>query len=223
MFLAGPYFFEGPYTTRPPAPRHPPPSAPPGTTWTGTTGTEAGPWGMAQTGVPFGEVMAVRDWLAIEGRAGKPEPAHPERPVLGLACPRSEVSGARLWGWAKHTFGTPRRFFERFFVANYCPLLFLEASGRNRTPDKLRVHERQALFAACDRALRETVAVLGPTHVVGVGGFATRRAEEVLGTMDIIIGSIPHPSPANPSANRGWEALARQALSELGIEGVAPG
>src|SRR6185503_20305177 len=64
-------------------------------------GMNPGPWGMAQTGVPFGEVGMVRDWLGIEGVVGRPAREHPKRPVLGLSCPRSEVSGARLWGWAR--------------------------------------------------------------------------------------------------------------------------
>jgi single-strand selective monofunctional uracil DNA glycosylase len=119
-------------------------------------GMNPGPWGMAQTGVPFGEVGFVRDWLRIEGPVGKPKREHLKRPVTGFACHRSEVSGARLWGWAKENFATPRRFFSRFFVANYCPLMFMETTGRNRTPDKLLLIEREPLFAACDLALRRS-------------------------------------------------------------------
>jgi len=59
-------------------------------------GMNPGPYGMAQTGVPFGEVAIVRDWLEIVERVDRPEPEHPKRPIRGLDCPRSEVSGARL-------------------------------------------------------------------------------------------------------------------------------
>ncbi|MCH2367225.1 MAG: single-stranded DNA-binding protein, partial [Planctomycetes bacterium] len=59
-------------------------------------GINGGPFGMAQTGVPFGEVNHVRDWLKIEEKIDKPPREHPKRPVLGFDCPRSEVSGARL-------------------------------------------------------------------------------------------------------------------------------
>jgi single-strand selective monofunctional uracil DNA glycosylase len=181
-------------------------------------GMNPGPFGMAQTGVPFGEVTLVRDWLGIEARVGKPPREHPRRPVLGFACPRSEVSGQRLWGWARGRFGSPERFFARFFVANYCPLLFLEASGRNRTPDRLPAAERDPLFRACDTALRRWVEVLRPRFVVGVGGFAEGRAREALGNLDVIVGRIPHPSPASPAANRGWAAQAERALRELGVD-----
>lgn len=180
-------------------------------------GMNPGPFGMAQTGVPFGEVAYVRDWLGIHETVGRPTREHPSRPVLGFDCGRSEVSGARLWGWARARFGRPGAFFRRFFVTNYCPLAFLEASGRNRTPDKLPRAEQAALFAACDEALRETVVLMKPRLVVGVGAFAERRAHTALGEADVAIGRIPHPSPASPSANRGWAGQAERALAALGV------
>src|ERR1035441_11093946 len=75
-------------------------------------GMNPGPFGMAQTGVPFGEIAAVRDWLRIECPVGKPEGEHPRRTVTGFACARSEVSGRRLWGLFAERFGTPKRFFS---------------------------------------------------------------------------------------------------------------
>jgi len=180
-------------------------------------GMNPGPWGMAQTGVPFGEINLVRDWLGIEEAVGRPKREHPKRPVTGFACHRSEVSGARLWGWAKENFATPRRFFERFLIANYCPLMFLEATGRNRTPDKLPMGEREPLFAACDLALRRTVEALHPRHVIGVGAFAETRTREALAGVDVRIGGILHPSPASPAANRNWAAQATAQLADLGI------
>src|SRR4026209_220177 len=110
-------------------------------------GMNPGPFGMVQTGVPFGDVAMARSWLGVVGPVARPRDEHPKRPVLGLECRRSEVSGARLWGWARDTFKSPDRFFERFFVVNYCPLLFMEAGGRNLTPDKLPSAERAPLEA----------------------------------------------------------------------------
>ena len=131
-------------------------------------GMNPGPWGMVQTGVPFGEVAVVRNWLGIEETVESPKKEHSKRPILGFACQRSEVSGRRLWGWAQNRFNSPAEFFERFFVVNYCPLAFLEESGRNLTPDKLSAKERQALFEPCSQALREIVETLQPKMVVGV-------------------------------------------------------
>ena len=180
-------------------------------------GMNPGPFGMAQVGVPFGEVAAVRDWLGIEAPIGKPSLEHPKRPILGFDCTRSEVSGRRLWGWAKDTYQTPQAFFERYFVANYCPLVFMEDSGRNRIPEKLPKAEREPVFAACDRALQRTVAHLRPRFLIGVGKFAEKKAVEVAGELGITIASVPHPSPASPLANRGWAPLMTKALTDLGV------
>jgi single-strand selective monofunctional uracil DNA glycosylase len=155
--------------------------------------------------------------MGIEAPVGTPDPVHPKRPVTGFACTRSEVSGRRLWGWARENFGAASAFFKRFFVANYCPLMFIGQTGVNLTPDKLRKSEGRPLFAACDRALRRTVEFLGPRHVVGVGRFAAERSREALDGLDLKVGSMTHPSPANPRANRGWEALIVQELKTLGI------
>lgn len=181
-------------------------------------GMNPGPWGMAQTGVPFGEVGLVRQWLQIEADVGRPALEHPKRPVEGFSCPRSEVSGRRLWGWAREEYGTPQEFFRRFFVANYCPLMFLEASGRNRTPDRLPAAERQPLIEACDEALRRTVEVLTPLYVVGVGRFAEQRARQALAGSSVRIGRILHPSPASPAANRNWREQAMSELAALDID-----
>ncbi len=181
-------------------------------------GMNPGPFGMAQTGVPFGDVGYVRDWMGLRGRVEAPAALHPKRPIEGLNCRRREVSGSRLWGWAADRFGSPDRFFSRFFVANYCPLAFLEATGRNRTPDKLPAAERAVLFDACDEALRHVVRALDPQWVVGVGTFAERRAHAALRGWGPSVGRILHPSPANPEANRGWATRAERQLRSLGIE-----
>jgi single-strand selective monofunctional uracil DNA glycosylase len=180
-------------------------------------GMNPGPFGMAQTGVPFGEVRAVRDWLGIDEPVDKPHPEHPRRPILGFACPRSEISGQRLWGWAKDRFGEPERFFARFFVHNYCPLAFMAESGRNITPDQLPLAEREPLLRACDEALAELVDVLRPRVLIGIGGFAQRRAQRALQDREMAVGRILHPSPASPAANRGWASAVERELLALGV------
>ena len=180
-------------------------------------GMNPGPFGMAQTGVPFGDVSMVRGWLGIEAAVGRPAREHPKRPIAGFQCARGEVSGQRLWGWARDAFGTPQRFFERFFVANFCPLVFMEAGGRNHTPDKLSRAESAALTEACNKALRRSVERMRPEYVVGVGRFAADCAAAVLTSMRVRLGVVPHPSPASPLANRGWAAQMTRALAEQGI------
>ncbi|MDX9787052.1 MAG: single-stranded DNA-binding protein [Desulfobacterales bacterium] len=180
-------------------------------------GMNPGPWGMVQTGVPFGEVAAVTEWLGIRAPVNQPASMHPRRPVEGFACKRSEVSGRRLWGWAKKEFNTPDLFFSRFFVANYCPLVFMAESGKNITPNHLPKSEREPLLAICDRALRETAAYFSPRYVIGIGEFAAQRAAIALSDTKITVGKITHPSPANPKANRGWEKIISEEFRAIGI------
>ncbi|HEY9171945.1 MAG TPA: uracil-DNA glycosylase family protein [Verrucomicrobiae bacterium] len=180
-------------------------------------GMNPGPFGMVQTGVPFGEVAAVRDWLGIEAKIGRPAREHPKRAVEGFACRRSEVSGRRLWRFFATRFGTPEQFSVEHLVLNYCPLAFLEASGRNLTPDKLPAATRVKLFAACDTHLREVLGILKPEWLIGVGDFAARRASEVLSDLPVKVGRILHPSPASPAANRDWASQAEAQLRQLGV------
>ena len=180
-------------------------------------GMNPGPFGMAQTGVPFGEVAAVRDWLGIEAPIGKPSRLHAKRPIDGFDCPRTEISGQRLWRLFANRFGTAEEFSPSHFVMNYCPLIFLENSGCNRTPDKLPSSEKTLLFTECDQHLREVVAALQPEWLIGIGNFAAKRAQHVFPNGSSQIGRILHPSPASPAANQNWAALATEELERLGV------
>ena len=180
-------------------------------------GMNPGPFGMAQTGVPFGEIAAVRDWIGIDAPISKPKNEHPKRPVDGLACNRSEVSGRRLWGLFAERFDSAEVFFTDHFIANHCPLVFMEETGRNRTPDKLPAAEADPLMAVCDSHIRDVVQILKPEWLVAVGGFAEKRAETALDGLKVRIGKILHPSPASPAANRGWSEQATKQMNEHGI------
>jgi single-strand selective monofunctional uracil DNA glycosylase len=180
-------------------------------------GMNPGPFGMAQTGVPFGEIAAVRDWIGIDAPISKPKNEHPKRPVDGLACNRSEVSGRRLWGLFAERFDSAEVFFTDHFIANHCPLVFMEETGRNRTPDKLPAAEADPLMAVCDSHIRDVVEILKPEWLVAVGGFAEKRAETALDGLKVRIGKILHPSPASPAANRGWAEQATKQMNEHGI------
>jgi single-strand selective monofunctional uracil DNA glycosylase len=185
-------------------------------------GMNPGPFGMAQTGVPFGDVGLVRDFLGVTGKVGHPPHEHEKRPIVGFDCPRGEVSGQRLWGFARERFGSAEAFFQSFFVVNYCPLVFMEEGAANRTPDKLPKTEQRELFAACDAALAATVKELEPEFVVGVGAFATGRAKLALPGFGGTITTISHPSPASPKANRGWAELVEKELHEHGLGALLP-
>ena len=135
-------------------------------------GMNPGPFGMAQTGVPFAEVPPVRDWMGITAPVSRPENENPKRPILRFECTRSEVSGRRLWGLAAERFGTPEAFFADHFVLNYCPLVWMAAGGRNVTPDKIPAAEMAPVHAACEAHLIAALETLKPEWAIGVGAFA---------------------------------------------------
>ena len=182
-------------------------------------GMNPGPFGMAQTGVPFGEVTAVRNWMGIEEPVGRPSNEHAKRPVEGFLCQRSEVSGRRLWGLFAQRFGTATAFFHDHFVLNYCPLVWMSASGANLTPDKLPATEMAPVEQACLKHLTELIVLMDPAFLIGVGAFAEERLQRAAAACGSTarLGRILHPSPASPAANRGWAQAASRQLAELGV------
>lgn len=187
-------------------------------------GMNPGPWGMAQTGVPFGDVPSVRDWMGIDTPVGSPRDEHPKRRVEGFALQRREGSGKRLWGWAQDKFGTADAFFNACYVHNYCPLLFLHESGRNVVPEKLSREERDAITGPCDQALRDIVAALKPEVVIGIGKYAEGRASKALSLTPgepadgVVLDRILHPSPANPLANKDWAGQVEPVFRRHGLD-----
>ncbi|NNC87592.1 MAG: single-stranded DNA-binding protein [Akkermansiaceae bacterium] len=182
-------------------------------------GMNPGPYGMAQTGVPFGEIAAVRDWMGISGPVGKPDPEHPKRPITGFDCERSEVSGRRLWGLFAEKFPTPGDFFTDHFVANYCPLVWMRDTGANLTPDKIPATAMQPVAEACRRHLKRVIELLDPEFLIGVGAYAEKQLAAAAGDLgcEARLGKILHPSPASPAANRGWAEAASRQLEELKV------
>ncbi len=181
-------------------------------------GMNPGPFGMAQTGVPFGEIQAVRDWMHLEGKVETPPNEHPARPILGFSVQRSEVSGRRLWSLMADRFGTAEVFFSHHAVMNYCPLVFVDAgsTGRNVVPEKLQKVERNTLEAVCDSYVDDIITLLEPRALVGVGKFALKRLSESANRLGLSIPvcSILHPSPGSPQANRQWAEKVTAQLEE---------
>ena len=183
-------------------------------------GMNPGPWGMSQTGVPFGEIPAVRDWMKLDGQITKPEEEHPKRPVDGFACKRSEVSGKRLWGYFAEQFPNAEDFFQDHFVLNFCPLVWMSETGANITPDKLPKEVMKPIEEVCMHHLKAVIREMNPEWLVGIGAFAEKRliqAKKELGNEQLKVGKILHPSPASPVANRGWAKAAEKQLKEMGV------
>ena len=93
----------------------------------------------------------------------------------------------------------------------------MEASGKNRTPDKLPAAERGPLNAACDAHLRALLSATRPEWVVGVGVYAEKCLLRVVADPETRVTRILHPSPASPAANRGWADAATRQLVDAGV------
>ena len=184
-------------------------------------GMNPGPWGMIQTGIPFGSISMSKGWLGIEGPVEQPSKPHPKRPVQGFQCQRREISGDRFWGLFSKHFDSASDFFACNAVYNHCPLSFMTESGKNVTPVEMKAEYRKKITELCDMALLEIINLLAVKTVIGIGRYAEKRAREVLDKAgmksNVVVGYMNHPSPASAIANRGWEALAHGQLCELGI------
>lgn len=182
-------------------------------------GMNPGPFGMMQTGVPFGEINAVRNYLKLDLPVGRPEREHPNRPVLGMQTKRSEGSGKRLWGLVSTLWPDPDDFFRNHCVFNYCPLGFLDAgrTAKNFTPDHLPKEEKAALESVCDCYLKDIIGIIGPKALIGIGKYAQAKLEAVNDDPNRIVSSIIHPSPGNPQANVDWNGKTVARMRELGL------
>ncbi|CAL1685046.1 unnamed protein product [Lasius platythorax] len=181
-------------------------------------GMNPGPWGMSQTGVPFGEINMVRNWLKIFGPVGSPLKEHPDRKITGFQCTRSEISGLRLWGLFRDLCGSPENFFRYAYMHNYCPLAFMDARARNITPAELKGEGQRILHEACDKSLIDIIRLLKVEIIVGIGNYAEKRAQIAvqMGGLSVQVMVLRHPSP-RAVGNQNWNETAMQRLDELGL------
>lgn len=102
-------------------------------------GMNPSPHGMCQTGIPFGDVNYVKNWLKIGGEVKIPPIQHPNYPISGYSHTLTEISGSRFWGFLSKHFREPENFFEIGFVVNYCPVALISDRGYNLTPESREI------------------------------------------------------------------------------------
>ncbi|XP_047511589.1 single-strand selective monofunctional uracil DNA glycosylase [Pieris napi] len=178
-------------------------------------GMNPGPWGMSQTGVPFGEISSVRDWLGIEGCVGKPLEENAARPVRGFDCTRTEVSGKRFWGLFKKLCGFPEVFFETSLVYNYINQQWMNSKGCNITPADFKMSQMESLYNIGDLVFANVLRLYGVETVVAIGRFCLVRAQKAISQYILLknvkVIYLPHPSPRVVN-NNDWEERAISCL-----------
>ena len=178
--------------------------------------------GMGNTGIPFGCPNKVKNYLKIKNlEVKKPKKMHPKRDVFGLECKKPEVSGTRIWGLIEEIYGAPKIAFENIYVINHFPLWMFNEKGQNITPDKLRLGQAKEIFDACNKHLISVTEILQADTIIAVGKYAEKMAKKAMSASKnktIKIKVIPHPSPANPIANKDkgilWKRIVKEILAE---------
>ncbi|KAF7991960.1 hypothetical protein HCN44_010761 [Aphidius gifuensis] len=170
-------------------------------------GMNPGPWGMSQTGVPFGEINIVIDWLKINGHIDKPKRQHEQRQVDGFSCKRSEISGRKFWSLFKKLSNNPDTFFRHCFLRNFFKptIIIIIIAG----PEQKKLQE------FCDQALIEVIKILDVKVIIGVGRFSEQRAKKVVKTAKLstkVLWMI-HPSP-RATIGKNWQNLTLDFLKK---------
>src|SRR6185295_10531786 len=155
-------------------------------------GLNPGPYGMAQTGVPFTDLKRLESCLPKLARelaaAGEslalPGLAPPElRPFLTRTF---ESSAVRVYRFLSHSHGSAEEAFGDLVFVNPCPLLMIErptakrssaARGPNRTPADLDGAVREQFDVARLEVAKRALELLKPRGAVLLG----RDVAEVLG------------------------------------------
>jgi single-strand selective monofunctional uracil DNA glycosylase len=161
-------------------------------------GLNPGPYGMAQSGIPFTDIARLRSGLPRLARELMEAGEKVETPGLAPGSLRPylgrtfESSSVRLYRFLERGWGSAETGWRQVVVANPCTLLFIDpASGKNRTPADLgkAVRARGGEAAArrleeeCDRLRRrcalEALEALNPRGAVLLG----RNVQAALGSV----------------------------------------
>jgi single-strand selective monofunctional uracil DNA glycosylase len=194
-------------------------------------GLNPGPYGMAQTGVPFTDLKRLesalpglwKDLVASGEPVTRPGLAPPS---LARHLTRTfESSSVRVYRFLERAYGRPELALREVVFVNPCPLLFIDPeTGANRTPADLpralRARKAAELVHAFEELRRatvlEAVAELEPRGAILLGrdvaaavGEALRAA---LGARSVV--EWEHPARAVPET---WSRGLADELRKRGL------
>ncbi|XP_017084729.2 single-strand selective monofunctional uracil-DNA glycosylase [Drosophila eugracilis] len=175
-------------------------------------GMNPGPNGMAQTGIPFGNVRTVKVLMKLAGSVDQPPVIHPKRPIAGLECRIEEPSGVRLWELFLRLAGNMETFSRQCYVHNFCPLVFYDEAGKNLTPSELKGPYKSQVRDLCLGALEEQLILLKPEVIVPVGEYVHAALKRSLycKSNSVSVLRLPHPSPRSVN-NTDWPKRLRDS------------
>lgn len=180
-------------------------------------GMNPGPNGMGQTGVPFGNILTVRNEMGLSGRVQQPPSVHVKRPICGLECTIEEPSGVRIWGlFKKLAGGSLMTFGKNCFVHNFCPLIFYDKAGRNITPSELKGDYKAIIGKLCLDALDKELDLLQPEILVPIGEYINGIIKRSRHVNSLKVYKLHHPSPRALN-NQNWPEKAEQLLHKFDL------
>jgi single-strand selective monofunctional uracil DNA glycosylase len=168
-------------------------------------GLNPGPYGMAQTGIPFTDCRTAKGDLGlpgldIPGFAPKDLIARLKKPT-GKWRGTYERSSLVVYAFLKKAWGgSLKGAYSNWFVGNPCPLLFLEPGGWNVTPAHPKLKKIAGMKELREVAVARFAAVLKPRGIVCLGADVAAAVEEV---GEKLVGKdsyvrYPHPARAVP-------------------------
>ncbi|XP_036325238.1 single-strand selective monofunctional uracil DNA glycosylase-like [Rhagoletis pomonella] len=180
-------------------------------------GMNPGSNGMGQTGVPFGNILTVRDEMGLTGSVQQPPSIHAKRPVSGLECNIEEPSGVRIWSlFKKLAGGSLNNFGRQCFVHNFCPLIFYDSAGHNITPSELKGDYKAKIGKACLDVLDLELDLLKTEILVVIGSYMHDMVKRSRHASSLKICKLPHPSPRSLN-NHNWPEKAEKLLYEFDL------
>eukprot|EP01023_Acetabularia_acetabulum_P031317 TRINITY_DN29446_c0_g1_i1.p1 TRINITY_DN29446_c0_g1~~TRINITY_DN29446_c0_g1_i1.p1 ORF type:complete len:252 (+),score=22.23 TRINITY_DN29446_c0_g1_i1:130-885(+) len=182
-------------------------------------GMNPGYFGMVQTGIPFGDLNMVCNFLHLQ-KFQVPVKQHNIRKIVGYEIKRSEVSGQRFWGLIQTKFGHPDKFFneDSNFVVNLCPLAFLSETGKNVTPEEISIQEKDKIIVVCMAYFKQIVKFLQIQNIVCIGNFVCKEVKKSLtqdGYYNIVY--MQHPSPRVQPQELQWRDVVTKQLEDAGV------
>jgi single-strand selective monofunctional uracil DNA glycosylase len=166
-------------------------------------GLNPGPYGMAQTGIPFTDCRTARSELGLELELPGCAPADLAgrlRKETGRWRGTYERSSLGVYAFLHQAWGGLERAYANWFVGNPCPLLFLEPGGWNVTPAHPKLRRIVGMQELREIAVERFAAALKPRAIVCLGQDVAKAVEAV---GERLVGRerylrYPHPARAVP-------------------------
>jgi len=191
-------------------------------------GLNPGPYGMAQTGIPFTDCRTASGALGMEmtipGKAPDDLISRLKK-ANGKWRGTYERSSLGMYRFLILAWGDIKTAYRNWFVGNPCPLLFLDPERWNVTPADPRLRRMKEVGELRQRAVIGFSEILNPRGIVCFGKDVAKAVGEVairqVGPDRVVF--YEHPARAVPEK---WAAGLLQELTQrqllTGKPGVSP-